>query len=597
MAITAGLYEIRSMLLTSMAVDVAGGKAVNGANVQIYAANDTNAQKFRLTQPSSGQWAIVNANSGLYVDVAGGRAQSGTNVQQYSSNGSRAQRWNIVETGGTVTIDGIACPVVTIYSYVTTDGTTYAMDVRAGMTTNSTNVQIYAANNSDAQHFALVPTTLLDRGMPAPAAIGWSREVGGQGQREQPEAATLYPTWAFTSAWDATEDHGFEYATRTRSTAGGDAAPGAWSAWSAWAPAAVTTDDGTAWLTAGVDGSVAASDKSRDVNLRVRPTSTAGGEATHGQAASAVLTATAVAACEVTAVALGPESLVLTVASDYSGGTNYVTVTSVSQGGADLLAESVDGSGYGPTFEVEVPISSLAALPEVGGTADVFMAVGTDQYAPTGEQATTGVAVTWAAGRTVALAPTESFDADAVDRVDPGATGTLRAWAFAGGRARAVDVSSGAAVVPYPFGAPCVAYVTVDRGTAWGSAVVEIAAADPRRHRPCHAWTWEGGTLVLDGSTGDVSTQRTVKGRSDALELDSRPWQVVTFGPTMEGTFKASGTLGASTTDDLEALVAAHHALYRAPGGQVADVAVTDVSYEQTSTITTANVSMVQEAR
>lgn len=53
MAITAGLYEIRSMLLTSMTIDVAGGKAVNGANVQIYASNDTNAQKFLITEETA----------------------------------------------------------------------------------------------------------------------------------------------------------------------------------------------------------------------------------------------------------------------------------------------------------------------------------------------------------------------------------------------------------------------------------------------------------------------------------------------------------------------------------------------------------------
>lgn len=595
MAIADGLYEIRSALLESMALDIAGGSTTKGANVQLYAGNDTNAQKYRITEETSGHWSIVSAKSGMFLDVYGGSARNGANVQQWTSNGSRAQRWKLTETGDTVTVDGVACPVVTIGSYVTTDGATYVMDVKGAMTTNSTNVQIWTANETDAQEFVLVPTTPYDPGMPAPADLGWAQAVGGQGQLEQPEAATLYPCWSFTDAWDATADHGFEFATRDRSTAGGDASPGAWSAWSAWQPAAVTVEDGRAWLTAGIGGAVAAADKSRDVNVRVRPTSTEGGETTHGPAASAILTATTVPAVTVTAVALGPEAVTLTLATDYVGGTNYVTVASMRQGGSELLAAPVEGSGYGPTFALEVPIASLAALPAVGQAVTLDLAAGTDQYAPRAPQASAGPSVTWAQGRTATVTPATSFDPDAVARITTGAAGTMRAWSFAGGRARALDVEAGAAVVPYPFGEPCDVYVTVEGPTAWGSASVAIAADDARKHAPCHAWTWPGGTLVIDGATGQMETSRTVKATANVLELEARPWQTVTFAETMQGAYKAAGTLGASTVADVEALVAAHHALYRAPSGQVADVAVTDASYEVTKTLATATVTMVEE--
>lgn len=595
MAIADGLYEIRSALLESMALDIAGGSTAKGANVQIYANNDTNAQKYRITEETTGHWSIVSVKSGMFLDVYGGSARNGANVQQWTSNGSRAQRWKLTETGETVTVDGVACPVVTIGSYVTTDGATYVMDVKGAMTTNSTNVQIWTANETDAQEFVLVPTTPYDPGMPAPAGLGWARAVGGQGQLEQPEAATLYPCWSFTDAWDATADHGFEFATRDRSTAGGDASPGAWSAWSAWQPAAVTVEDGRAWLTAGIGGAVAAADKSRDVNVRVRPTSTEGGQTTHGPAASAILTATTVPAVTVTAVALGPEAVTLTLATDYVGGTNYVTVSAMRQGGAELLAAPVEGSGYGPTLELEVPIAALAALPAVGQAVTLDLAAGTDQYAPRAPQASAGPAVTWAQGRTTAVTPDTSFDPDAVARITTGAAGTMRAWAFMGGKARALDVEAGAAVVPYPFGEPCDVYVTVEGLTAWGSASVAIAADDARKHAPCHAWTWPGGTLVIDGATGQMETSRTVKSTANVLELEARPWQTVTFAETMQGAYKAAGTLGASTVADVEALVAAHHALYRAPSGQVADVAVTDASYEVTKTLATATVTMVEE--
>ena len=59
MAIADGLYEIRSALLESMALDIAGGSTAKGANVQIYANNDTNAQKYRITEETAGHWSIV----------------------------------------------------------------------------------------------------------------------------------------------------------------------------------------------------------------------------------------------------------------------------------------------------------------------------------------------------------------------------------------------------------------------------------------------------------------------------------------------------------------------------------------------------------
>ena len=58
MAITNGLYELRSMLLTKMCADVAGGSAVRGANVQLYSTNDSNAQKFRVLEETSAHWSL-----------------------------------------------------------------------------------------------------------------------------------------------------------------------------------------------------------------------------------------------------------------------------------------------------------------------------------------------------------------------------------------------------------------------------------------------------------------------------------------------------------------------------------------------------------
>lgn len=602
MAITAGLYELRSMLLTSMAVDVAGGKAVNGANVQIYGSNDTNAQKFRLAETATDQWAIVNANSGLYVDVAGGKAANGTNVQQYAGNGSRAQRWNIVDTGETVDVDGITCPVVAIYSYVTTDGTTYAMDVRAAMTTNSTNVQIYTSNGSSAQRFALVPTTMRDSTMPVPMGLGWAEAVGEQGQLSLPEATTLYPCWSFTEAWGALAGHGFEYATRTRTIANDSATPSDWSAWSAWQAASVTTSQGMAWLTSGIGADVPSGSKALEVGIRVRPTGTVGGEAVHGSASSAVLTA--LYSPEVTAdeVTLGPDALEVTLASDYAGGTTTATITSV-QGtdGTEYLASPVTVSGTGSTIEGSIPIGMLADVPDPDEVSSLVVtySVGTDQYSPRGSQSSIAQ-YGWAATMTRSLVPVLDWDSVPASVVADHSVGTRRlGWMFADGEAWPLDNGT---VIPYPFGRACTYYLsgTTADASAFGGYIGTIAADDANRHAPCHAWNWGGRTLLLEVTAGGMETSRTIKANADTLDLDQRPWQVVAFSETLQSDLKASGALFADSdwsVLDLLALMRAHHALYRAPSGEVAHVGITDLQYSSTSSLTDVDITMTQEAR
>lgn len=601
MAITAGLYEIRSMLLTSMAVDVAGGKAVNGANVQIFANNDTNAQKFLITEETAGHWSMANANSGLYVDVAGGAARNGANVQQWTSNGSRAQRWKLTETGETVNVNGVTCTVVTIGSYVTNDGATYMMDVRGAMTTNSTNVQIYTANGSDAQKYALLPTTLLDTSMPVPMGLGWSEAVGEQGQLSLPEAAKLYPCWQFTEAWGALAGHGFDTSTRTRIIPDGSATPTDWSGWSAWSVASVTTSDGTAWLTSGIAADVPSGYKALEVGIRVRPTGTVGGESVHGSASSAVLTAIYAPTVAASSVRLGPDALEVTLSSDYTGGTTTATITSIADNGVEYLARPVSVSGTGSAISGTIPIGSLADIPDPDAISslDVTCSVGTDQYAPRGSQTSTAT-YAWASTMTLSLVPTLDWDSVPASVVASHSVGTKRlGWMFVDGEAWPLDNGN---VIPYPFGRACTYYLSGEKsdGTAFGGYVDAIDADDANRHAPCHAWNWDGRTLLLEATAGGMETSRTIKANADEFALDQRPWQVVTFSETLRSDLKASGALFADsgwTVLDLLVLMRAHHALYRAPSGEVALVGITDMQYSTTSSKTDVDISMTQEAR
>ena len=77
-----GLYEVFRMVSgNKLALDVCGGKAKNNANVWLYAANGTKAQRWDIVRGDS-SWRLVSAlNERLVLEVANSSAKSGANVQ------------------------------------------------------------------------------------------------------------------------------------------------------------------------------------------------------------------------------------------------------------------------------------------------------------------------------------------------------------------------------------------------------------------------------------------------------------------------------------------------------------------------------------
>lgn len=142
-----GVYSFLSALNPFKAVDIAGAKTTDRANVQLYDLNNSDAQHFRITyHPEDGTYSIMNIRSGKYLDAAGGRSANGTNVQQYTGNSSPAQRWRIEQSA-----DGWYVLVSAL------DGAKQVLDVKGGSSLNRSNVQLYASNGSKAQKFRLQP--------------------------------------------------------------------------------------------------------------------------------------------------------------------------------------------------------------------------------------------------------------------------------------------------------------------------------------------------------------------------------------------------------------------------------------------------------
>ena len=135
-----GTYVIKSAINDKFVLDIEDASKANGANLQIYQSNGTNAQKFKVKYLNNGYYTIESVNSGKVLDVDDAKKTQGTNVQQYDSNNTDAQKWTIKKNS-----DGT-------YSLVSKCNNLY-MDVKDGIASNSRNIQVYGGNGTKAQKF------------------------------------------------------------------------------------------------------------------------------------------------------------------------------------------------------------------------------------------------------------------------------------------------------------------------------------------------------------------------------------------------------------------------------------------------------------
>lgn len=160
--IAPGSYHVVSALDGRSSIDVAGNAKGNGANVDIYPMNWTDAQVFRVSYRRDGTMQVVSRKTGRSIDVAWGELKSGANVQMWTDNDTRAQSWVAVRDGSVrVTVNGTSYPT---YRVALTANTRLCLDAAAGSTTPATNLQVWADNGTKAQRWAFVPVPYLRSG-------------------------------------------------------------------------------------------------------------------------------------------------------------------------------------------------------------------------------------------------------------------------------------------------------------------------------------------------------------------------------------------------------------------------------------------------
>ena len=144
-----GTYFITCAQNRNYVADVEGISSESGANIYLWeTAGDNRNQMWQINDADGdGYYTVVSVNSGKYMDVAGGVAASGTNVQQWDVNNSDAQLWQILANE-----DGT-------YTFIAKCGG-MALDLSYGWIGNGVNIRIHEPNGSVAQKWYLIPATV-----------------------------------------------------------------------------------------------------------------------------------------------------------------------------------------------------------------------------------------------------------------------------------------------------------------------------------------------------------------------------------------------------------------------------------------------------
>jgi hypothetical protein len=133
-------------------LDVDAGSTANGARVQQWSCNATNAQRFTLEDRGNGNYRLRNAGSNKCLDVTASGTSNGTRIQQWSCTTGSSQRFRIEDQGGG-------------YIRLRHPASNKCVDVNAASSADGAQVQLWSCNTSSAQAWKL--------GTAAPPSTTW----------------------------------------------------------------------------------------------------------------------------------------------------------------------------------------------------------------------------------------------------------------------------------------------------------------------------------------------------------------------------------------------------------------------------------------
>ncbi|MDO5481039.1 MAG: RICIN domain-containing protein [Candidatus Saccharibacteria bacterium] len=149
-----GTYTFGSSHNANFVADVSGASKNSSAKVQLYRANGTVAQQWRLTYNPDHTYTFINPNSGKALDITGANMVNGTQLQQYDSNNTCAQRWVFIPNGD-------------YYWIASSCDTNYVIDLSNGNISNGAKLQIWKKDNTKNQLWKMTTTSGVSIKKPA----------------------------------------------------------------------------------------------------------------------------------------------------------------------------------------------------------------------------------------------------------------------------------------------------------------------------------------------------------------------------------------------------------------------------------------------
>ena len=138
-----GTYIIKSAINENFVLDVSDNSKKNGANIQLFSINGTDAQKFNIKYINNGYYSIIGKNSNKSLEVKDSSKQIKANVWQMEYKETDAQKWIIKDIGNGY------------FSIISKCNGLY-IDVNGARAQDYTNIQMYEGNGTNAQKFKLL---------------------------------------------------------------------------------------------------------------------------------------------------------------------------------------------------------------------------------------------------------------------------------------------------------------------------------------------------------------------------------------------------------------------------------------------------------
>lgn len=251
-----GTYRVHPIVNKSMVLDVVSASTANGARVDIYGMNDTNAQTWKIETSSEGRTKIYAAtpmasNQKKLVEVSGddNDITNGSIVDQWDDlegkNVNRDQQWILIPESST-TYGNDLVPTYEIRNYAAS-GTGYELDIRNGQASQGLSLQLWEHNGSDAQQFVFEPYAAIDQTLGAPANVCLATVTNTHGSHAKDITANNV-SGGFYCLWNCTgTTYKARYRYRTRKV--GKSGFSSWSNWFSMDGNNLTAHSGTgeAW--------------------------------------------------------------------------------------------------------------------------------------------------------------------------------------------------------------------------------------------------------------------------------------------------------------------------------------------------------------